>query len=650
MNLLPLAIALLLPAQFDPPKTLAPDAATLKKITDKTAELDEALGDLRRFTTPDGLMADVEIYANAAKNIVAFEEWFNKDSAAWTLEILDKGLARAKSILDRKGAPWRTDVAGKTTVRGYRSQVDGTAQPYAVTFPASFGKDKKKWRTDVVLHGRNSSFTEVAFLRADGRKLGDNPYVQIDIAGRGNNAYRWAGEADVHEAMNNYFNQEPRLEILKSIDKDRVVLRGFSMGGAGTWHLGLHFPDRWCVMSPGAGFTTTHGYIGGLPKELPAHQEACLKIYDAVDYAENAAAIPIVAYSGGKDPQKAAADNIEARVKSLGLSMVHFIAPDAGHTFLPEYVKKAEVLWASHAEKGRSAYPAEVHFTTYTLKYPSCDWVKILGLDKHYEKTQVDAKRTADGFDVKTRNVAVLGLVLEEKTSKKQKVTIDGQELNVSPTLVWGLSEVLLEKDGKTWKSLQFEDWNAKMSARKLPGSQGPIDDAFAGPFLCVKGTGKTWHPDTQKYVDADLARFQAEFARYMRGKVRVKNDVDITEADVKNHNLILFGDPSSNSVLAKIAKDLPITWTEKNLTMAGQSVPSAGHLPVLIHPNPLRRDRMVVLNSGHTFHAKEFQGTNAQLYPRLGDYALLRIPEGGGLGAEVVTAGLFDENWRFPK
>jgi hypothetical protein len=68
-----------------------------------------------------------------------------------------------------------------------------------------------------------------------------------------------------------------------------------------------------------------------------------------------------------------------------------------------------------------------------------------------------------------------------------------------------------------------------------------------------------------------------------------------------------------------------------------------------MIRPNPLHPERMVVLNSGHTFGAKEFQGTNAQLYPRLGDYALLRISPEVGKEAEVVTAGLFDEMWRFP-
>ena len=41
-----------------------------------------------------------------------------------------------------------------------------------------------------------------------------------------------------------------------------------------------------------------------------------------------------------------------------------------------------------------------------------------------------------------------------------------------------------------------------------------------------------------------------------------------------------------------------------------------------MIYPNPLDPTRYVVVNSGHTFGEKEFKGTNALLYPRLGDYA----------------------------
>jgi hypothetical protein len=74
-------------------------------------------------------------------------------------------------------------------------------------------------------------------------------------------------------------------------------------------------------------------------------------------------------------------------------------------------------------------------------------------------------------------------------------------------------------------------------------------------------------------------------------------------------------------------------------------------HVPVLIHPSPLSPLHYVVLNTGHTFHAEDFKGTNALLYPRLGDYALLKLRGDGKdpLAVEVVDAGVFDEFWKMP-
>jgi predicted esterase len=37
------------------------------------------------------------------------------------------------------------------------------------------------------------------------------------------------------------------------VDTDRIVLMGYSMGGFGTWNLGLRFHDRFCAMTPMAG-------------------------------------------------------------------------------------------------------------------------------------------------------------------------------------------------------------------------------------------------------------------------------------------------------------------------------------------------------------------------------------------------------------
>ena len=478
-------------------------------------------------------------------------------------------------------------------------------------------------------------------------------FARIDIAGRGNNAYRWAGETDVFEALDHCFaNDTTRL-----LDLRRVIIRGFSMGGAGTWHLGLHHPGQWCAMSPGAGFTTTHGYINGLANPLPPHQEACLKIYDAVNYVENGFNVPIVAYSGGKDGQKLAADNIEARAKTLGIPMVHLIAPDEAHRFPPEYVKKAEVHWSDHGAKGRPAYAKEVRLTTYTLKYNQCDWVEILGLEKHYEKAEARAKWKSDGYEVTTTNVQSLHLMMEPGVSDKRVVDINGQKLTATP---WindvGIANLFLRKsegDGK-WEAV----WPQRIMVaqqqqpRKIRGLQGPIDDAFADAFVCVRGTGKPWNENVRKYADADLARFQREWAKHMRGRLIVKDDVQLTNDDIGLRHLVLFGDPASNSVLAQVVDALPLQWSAKEIRFAGKTVSAADHVPVMIQPNPLNPLRYVVVNSGHTFHHAEFNGTNAQLYPRLGDFALLKITPTlkDALGVELVVAGLFDEYWRMPK
>ena len=70
-------------------------------------------------------------------------------------------------------------------------------------------------------------------------------------------------------------------------------------------------------------------------------------------------------------------------------------------------------------------------------------------------------------------------------------------------------------------------------------------------------------------------------------------------------------------------------------------------------YPNPFNTNLgYVVINSGHTFKEADLKGTNALLYPRLGDWAVIKpTPTDTDPAAyEVVAAGLFDENWQFPK
>jgi predicted esterase len=646
-----------LPAQdYAPPPVQAPDAVTRNHIVERIDRLGEALRSLRRRGVADGYRVDVEVYQKAAEQILRHNEFFQKDYAAWTLDTLDRGLLRA-SLLSQGQAPWLQET-GHAVVRGYRSAIDGSVQPFAVTYPADYGKDqRRKWRLDVVLHGRDTSLTEVKFLHQHaGEKDApkDQDWVQIDIFGRGNNAYRWAGERDVFEAAQTFIDIEQFLRRDQLLDRDRFVLRGFSMGGAGSWHIGLHYPDNWCVIGPGAGFTSTHGYIKGLPDPLPPYQEACLRIYDAVDYAENAADVPVVAYAGADDPQLQASRNIEEKLQGTGIPMTLLVAPGLKHQFPPEWQKKAGAEYARYVTRGRSPYPPHIHFVTWTLKYPTCAWVEILGLDRHYERSLVDAQQGESGYTVKTANVRDLHLTLAPGASRQPiSVTIDGQHLEVRPYLRTGDGSlhVYLSKQGGTWTDTLPERLTTSRlrNPQKVHNLQGPIDDAFLTPFLCVHGTGKPWNEAVQHHADAELKRFQEEWSKYLRGELPVKDDADVTPEDLVTKNLILFGDPGSNSLIAQALPGLPLRWSRSEVTLAGRTVPSADHVPVLIYPSPLHVEHYVVLNSGHTFHAEDFQKTNALLYPRLGDYALLKpVPtEKDPAAAEVVTAGLFDDSWQ---
>lgn len=92
-------------------------------------------------------------------------------------------------------------------------------------------------------------------------------------------------------------------------------------------------------------------------------------------------------------------------------------------------------------------------------------------------------------------------------------------------------------------------------------------------------------------------------------------------------------------------------------MTVAGKEYASAEHLPVLIAPGQVAgaEDRYWVFNSGHSFHEPELSTLNYLLYPRLGDWAVLKVgaPRVEAQSAtaavveEVVDFGLSDEMWR---
>lgn len=638
---------------FDPPGVMRPDAATFAEIDRKIAALTDAVAALKENGLPDEILMEVEIYLKAAENIVRFDEWYTAASGSWALTTLDEGLARARQA-ETGTADW-INTTGQWVVRAYRSEIDGSIQPYAVLLPHDFDR-QRQWRLDVVLHGRDSSLSEAKFIATHRGPAPQNlGFVQLEVYGRGNNAYRWAGETDVFEALHWFQFGNPRREGRppSPIDPRRIVLRGFSMGGAGTWHIGLHQPGRFCVIGPGAGFTTTRGYVADLPARLPDYVEDCLHIYDAVDYAENAFNVPVVAYSGEVDPQRMAAANMEAALREFRepLRFTHLVAPGLGHSMPKEWQDKAEVEYRKFADAGRPEIE-RVRFVTYTPRYGHCDWLQLTALRKTLSRALVDATREGNVFRVQTENVRRLRLWLDG-CNDPLAVTLDGQQIDTGSVradfAVFAEFEVV---DGKWTLIADQRELRRRLRDKpeKRSGLQGPIDDAFLSRFVVIEPGNTGFHQATHTVAKSRFEQFDRIWNKYFRGELPIQDESMVNTQTVVSPTLVLFGDPASNSLIAHFLPKLPITWDQDRLIVNGVEYDARTHLPVLIYPNPIDPNHYIVINSGHTFSEADLKGTNALLYPHLGDWAVLRLtPTAADPGAcEVVAAGLFDEHWQF--
>jgi hypothetical protein len=181
----------------------------------------------------------------------------------------------------------------------------------------------------------------------------------------------------------------------------------------------------------------------------------------------------------------------------------------------------------------------------------------------------------------------------------------------------------------------------------KTPGLQGPIDDAFLSRFVFVPPSADPINKSTGEWVQQEMKDAINQWHRQFRGNVIIKNASELTALD-RDSNLILWGDPNSNSLIAKIAGQLPIEWNEKGIRIKDRSWPSDRFVPVLIYPNPMNLRRYIVINSGFTF--SEFgHMSNSMQNAKLPDYAVLdmRVPIAERIPKGVSHAGFFGENWQ---
>jgi pimeloyl-ACP methyl ester carboxylesterase len=637
-----------------PPKGIAlvdADRDALKADLDR---LDRAIDDARNALKDKprllAFLPDVQIFQRAVASALNHGEFFDAKDVAKAKDLLKQGIAQAEEL--RSGhASW--DTKSGLVVRGYVSKIDGSVQPYGLVVPASYSPTAPhRYRLDVWCHGRGETLSEVNFLKdrqtSPGEFTPDDAFV-LHPYGRYCNANKLAGEIDLFEALDDVRKRY-------SIDENRLVMRGFSMGGAACWQFAVHYPSVWAAAAPGAGFSETPDFLRVFQNETvqPTWYEKTLwRMYDCNGYAANLFNCPTVAYSGEKDRQKQAADVMAQALADEGIDLVHVIGAGAGHHYTRDAKVEINRRIDSIVEAGRDPVPPRVVFTTYTLRYNRSFWVQVDGLAKHWERARVEAELLGNqgvGPKIETSNVTSLTLEIPAglcplDVHKHPKVQIDGQQVEAPKPLSDRSWTARFQKVDGAWRVAASDD-DGRLAKRH--GLQGPIDDAFMDSFLMVRPTGQAFNAKVGDWTAAEMGHAVDHWRRQFRGDARVKDDKDVTDADAAEHNLILWGDPSSNAYLAKIADKLPVEWTKEGVKLGAETHDAGRHVPVLIYPNPLNPKRYVVLNSGFTFREYDYLN-NARQVPKLPDFAIVDVdsPPTSRAPGRIVQAGFFDEEWK---
>lgn len=134
------------------------------------------------------------------------------------------------------------------TVQGRQSEIDVQGLLY---LPQDYGRDaQRRWPLIVFLHGSGERGTDPQRLTSIGlpqilQSRSDLPFVVVSPQLPPGDA--WNDKGEMLDALVEWVEEQ------YAIDPQRIYLTGFSLGGFGTWALGLSSPDRFAALVPVAG-------------------------------------------------------------------------------------------------------------------------------------------------------------------------------------------------------------------------------------------------------------------------------------------------------------------------------------------------------------------------------------------------------------
>jgi beta-glucosidase len=508
------------------------------------------------------------------------------------------------------------------------SNVDDTEQPYGLYLPPGYDA-KRAYPLVISLHGAGSNH-RLNLRRVFGKSNAegetdveasrsfppwqDVEYIVASPYARGTMGYQGVAEQDVLDVLADVTRRF-------SIDENRVYLTGLSMGGGGTLWLGLTRPDLWAAIAP----------------VCPAPPDG------TDDFAPNALHVPVHVYQGGADPVVSPQRTRQwvERLKRLGTTVEYTEYPGVGHdSWVNAYAGGQIFAWFDQFR--RDPHPDRVRFASDRYAYNTAYWVRLdallPGRPAHIDATFTAANRLTvrtdalDGF--------TLFLAGHPRVTRGQPIAveIDGTRLEVPAA-----DSVSFSRRDGGWTPAAY----AAAPGAKRRGLEGPMREAIAGRHIYVYGTaGNPTEDEMQaRRQRAERAAEWSVYRGWFMGRVmvfpRVVADREVRPSDLADANLVLFGTPETNTLVAQYADRLPM-----HLTAAATADYGLVYVfPVGSHDALVNEGRPWWDNAPAGGTAGPFTTTvpALQLADRQ-DYLLFNATD-----RYTVTEGRFDGTWQLP-
>jgi hypothetical protein len=254
-----------------------------------------------------------------------------------------------------------------------------------------------------------------------------------------------------------------------------------------------------------------------------------------LDLAPNALNLPLRLFHGDLDPAVGVESSRQwqRRLLELGSPVDYIEFPGVRHNVW-DFAYKNGDIFAWFGKYRRNANPDRVRLTARALRYGHAYWVRIDAMAPGV-LASVDAMRSSAGVRVQTHDVD--GFTL---SGAAKAVNIDGTLVRLRPGV--GLS---FTKTNKGWMQ----------SAPGAAAPQGPIVEAVNSRHIYVYGADD---PQTRRYAEA-AAAWSTSRAR-INLSLPVKSDREVNDEDLASSNLVLFGTPQNNRLIARFAPQFPLT------------------------------------------------------------------------------------------